>query len=141
MPNARNPAYADVISNNATMLFEGSVALLPHIRNGLLKPLAVTSLARSPQLPDVPTMAEAGVRGFDVQSWQAILAPAGLPPAIVERLHRELAVVLRTAEVKQRLAQLDITQVDLGPVALGAFQRDEIAKWAALVKSANIAAN
>ena len=141
VPNARNPAYADVIANNATMLFEGSVALLPHIRNGLLRPLAVTSPARSPQLPDVPTMAEAGVRGFDVQSWQAIFAPVGVPPPVIDRLHRELVAVLRASEVKQRLAQLDITQVDMGPAELGVFQRDEIAKWAALVKSANIAAN
>lgn len=141
VPNARNPAYADVIASNASMLFEGSVALLPHIRNGLLRPIAVTSLARSPQLPDVPTMVEAGVKGFDVQSWQAIFAPAGVPSPVVERLYRELAAVLRTSEVKQRLAQLDMTQVDMGPAALGAFQREEIAKWAALVKSANMAAN
>ena len=140
VPNARNPAYADVIANNASMLFEGSVALLPHIRNGLLRPIAVTSLARSPQLPDVPTMAEAGVKGFDVQSWQAIFAPAGVPQPVIERLHRELVAVLRTSEVKQRLAQLDITQVDMGPAALAAFQQGEIAKWVALVKSANIAA-
>lgn len=139
VPNARNPAYADVIANNATMLFEGSVALLPHIRNGLLRPIAVTSLVRSAQLPDVPTMQEAGVRGVVVQSWQAIFAPAGVTAAVAERLHRELTSVLRTVEARQRLAQLDITQVNLGLVALGAFQRGEIAKWAALVKSANIA--
>lgn len=141
VPNARNPAYADVIANNATMLFEGSVALLPHIRNGLLRPIAVTSLTRSPQLPEVPTMDESGVKGFDVRSWQAIFAPAGVPAAVVEQLHRELTGVLRTSEVRQRLAQLDITQVDMGPAALGTFQRGEIAKWAAIVKSANIAPN
>lgn len=139
VPNARNPAYADVIANNATMLFEGSVALLSHIRNGLLRPIAVTSLTRSPQLPDVPTMAEAGVPGFDVRSWQAIFGPAGLPQPVTARLHRELAAVLQTSDVKQRLAQLDLSPVDLGPAALADFQRDEIAKWAALVKEANIA--
>lgn len=139
VPNARNPAYADVIANNATMLFEGSVALLPHIRNGLLRPIAVTSLTRSPQLPDVPTMAEAGVPGFDVRSWQAIFGPAGTPQPVIARLYREFTAVLQTSEVKQRLAQLDISPVDMGPAALAAFQRDEIAKWAALVKEANIA--
>ena len=86
-------------------------------------------------------MAEAGVKGFEVQSWQAVFAPAGLPQPVIERLHRELAAVLQSSEVKQRLAQLDITQVDVGPAALGAFQRDQIAKWAVLVKSANIASN
>lgn len=138
VPNARNPAYADVIGNSATMLFEGSVALLPHIRNGLLRPLAVTSAKRSAQLPDVPTLIESGVKGFEVHSWQAIFGPAGLPAPTLDRLARELTAVLRTAEVRQRLAQLDITQVEMGPEALGAFQREEIAKWAALVKSANI---
>ena len=141
VPNARNPAYADVIANNATMLFEGSVALLPHIRNGLLRPIAVTSRARSLQLPDVPTMAEAGVSGFDVQSWQAVFGPAGIPQPVINRLHQELSKVLQMAEVKQRLAQLDILPLELGPAALAAFQRDEIAKWAVLVKSANIATN
>lgn len=140
VPNARNPAYADVIANNATMLFEGSVALLPHIRNGLLRPIAVTSLTRSPQLPDIPTMAEAGVPGFDVRSWQAIFGPAGMPQPVTARLHRELSAVLQTSEVRQRLAQLDISPVDMGPAVLAAFQRDEIAKWASLVKEANIAA-
>lgn len=141
VPNARNPAYADVIANNATMLFEGSVALLPHIRNGLLRPIAVTSRSRSPQLPDVPTMAEAGVGGFEVQSWQAVFGPAGIPQPVINRLHQELSKVLQMAEVKQRLAQLDISPLELGPTALAAFQRDEIAKWAVLVKSANIATN
>ena len=141
VPNARNPAYADVIANNATMLFEGSVALLPHIRNGLLRPIAVTSKARSPQLPEVPTMAESGVTGFEVQSWQAVFGPGGMPQSVITRLHQELANVLLTSEVKQRLAQLDISPLELGPAALAAFQLEEIAKWATLVKSANIAAN
>ena len=141
VPNARNPAYADVIANNATMLFEGSVALLPHIRNGLLRPIAVTSKTRLPQLPEVPTMAESGVPGFEVQSWQALFGPGGMPQSVIIRLHQELTAVLQTSEVKQRLAQLDISPLDLGSEALAAFQREEIAKWATLVKSANIASN
>lgn len=138
VPNARNPAYADVIAGNTTMLFEGSVALLPHIRNGLLRPVAVTSLTRSPQLPDVPTMAESGVAGFDVRSWQAIFGPAGMPQALVERLHREITAAVNSGAARQRLMMLDITPLDMTPVALASFQREEIAKWAAVVKGSRI---
>lgn len=137
VPNSRNPPHADVIAGHATMLFEGTVALLPHIRSGLLRPLAVTSVTRSTQLPQVPTLAESGVAGFDIQSWQALLGPAGLPPPISERLYREISKILQMPDVQQRLAQMGISQRDMGPAALAAFQRQEIAKWATIVKAAN----
>lgn len=138
VPNSRNPAHADVIAGHAAMLFEGSVALLPHIRNGLLRPIAVTSATRSPLLPQVPTMAESGVPGFDMQSWQAIFGPAGLGSRVSELLYREIGKVLQMPDVQGRLSQLGIEPRDMGPAALAAFQRQEIAKWATVVKAASI---
>jgi tripartite-type tricarboxylate transporter receptor subunit TctC len=140
VPNARNPAYADVIAGTTTMLFEGSVALLPHIRSGLLRPIAVTGLTRSAQLADVPTMAESGVAGFDVRSWQAIFGPSGMPPAMVDRLHREFTAAVNSDMVRQRMTALDITPMDMAPAALASFQRDEIAKWANVARLSKIEA-
>jgi len=140
VPNARNPAYADVIAGTTTMLFEGSVALLSHIRSGLLRPIAVTGLTRSPQLADVPTMVESGVAGFDVRSWQAIFGPAGIPKTVVERLHREFTAAVNSDSAKPRMTTLDITPMDMTPAALANFQREEIAKWANVVKLSKIEA-
>ena len=138
VPNARNPAYADVIAGTTTMLFEGSVALLPHIRSGLLRPIAVTGLTRSSQLADVPTMVESGVAGFDVRSWQAIFGPAGMPQAVVERLHREFTAAVNSDAARPRMTTLDITPMDMTPAALANFQREEIKKWADVVKVSRI---
>lgn len=137
VPNSRNPPHGDVIAGHASMLFEGTVALLPHIRNGLLKPIAVTSTTRSAQLPQVPTLAESGVAGFDIQSWQAVFGPAGLPSQVSERLHREISRIVQLPEVQQRLTQMGIAHRDMGPAALAAFQRQEMSKWSAIVKAAN----
>lgn len=137
VPNSRNPPHADVIAGHASMLFEGTVALLPHIRNGLLRPIAVTSMARSAQLPQVPTISESGVAGFDVQSWQAVFGPAALPAQMSDRLYREISKILQLPEVQQRLNQMGISHKDMGPSALAAFQRQEISKWAVIVKAAN----
>jgi tripartite-type tricarboxylate transporter receptor subunit TctC len=119
-------------------MFDTSVVAGPHIEGGRLRALAVTSAKRASAFPNVPTMAESGVPGYDVVSWQAIFAPAGTPKPIVDRLHAELAKILKDPEVQERLAKLGLDPSGMTPAELAAFQKAEIDKWAKVIKAANI---
>ena len=132
------PAIQDVIGGQVPMMFDTSVVAGPHIEGGRLRALAVTSSKRVSAFPNVPTMAESGVPGYDVVSWQAIFAPAGTPKPIVERLHAELAKILKDPEVQDRLAKLGLDPSGMTPSELAAFQKAEIDKWAKVIKAANI---
>ena len=132
------PAIQDVIGNQVPMMFDTTVVAAPHIASGRVRALAVSTAKRVPSLPDVPTMQEAGVPGFDVVSWQAIFAPAGTPAAIVDRLHAEVAKILKEPEVKERFATLGIEPGDMTTREFVEFQKAEIAKWAKVVKEANL---
>ena len=98
----------------------------------------MSSAKRVSSLPNVPTVAESGVPGYEVVSWQAIFAPAGTPKPIVERLHSEIAKILREPEMQERLAKLGMQGADMTTDQIAAFQKAEVAKWAAVIKSANI---
>jgi len=126
-------AMADLIGGNVDVSFQNLGAATGHIRGGRLKALGVTSERRHPQLPDVPTMAEQGVPGFVVTSWQAFMAPKGLPPEIRSRLHAELVAALNAPEVKERFATQGFDVVANTPEQFSAFQRDEIARWSKVV--------
>lgn len=132
------PAIQDVIGGQVPLMFDTTVVAAPFIQSGKVRPLAVTSAKRVPSLPDVPTMAEAGVPGYDVVSWQAMFAPAGTPPAIVQRLHTEVAAILKQPDVQERLAKLGVDPSGMLPQQMAEFQAAEIAKWAKVVKAANI---
>jgi tripartite-type tricarboxylate transporter receptor subunit TctC len=132
------PAIQDVIGGQVPMMFDTSVVAGPHIEGGRLRALAVTSGKRANAFPNVPTMAESGVTGYDVVSWQAIFAPAGTPKPIVDRLHAELAKILQDPEVRDRLAKLGLDPSGMTPAELAAFQKAEIEKWAKVIKAANI---
>ena len=132
------PAIQDVIGGQVPMMFDTSVVAGPHIESGRLRALAVTSSKRAAVFPNVPTMAESGVPGYDVVSWQAIFAPAGTPKPIVNRLHAELAKILKDPEVQDRLAKLGLDPSGMTPSELAAFQKAEIDKWAKVIKAANI---
>jgi tripartite-type tricarboxylate transporter receptor subunit TctC len=132
------PAIQDVMGGQVPMMFDTSVVAGPHIESGRLRALAVTSGKRASAFPNVPTMAESGVPGYDVVSWQAIFAPAGTPKPIVDRLHAELAKILQDPEVRDRLAKLGLDPSGMTPAELTAFQRTEIDKWAKVIKAANI---
>jgi tripartite-type tricarboxylate transporter receptor subunit TctC len=132
------PAIQDVIGGQVPMMFDTSVVAGPHIESGRLRALAVTSSKRATAFPNVPTMAESGVPGYDVVSWQAIFAPAGTPRPIVDRLHAEIAKILQDPEVRDRLAKLGLDPSGMTPAELTAFQKAEIEKWAKVVKAANI---
>lgn len=135
------PAVQDVIGGQVDMMFDTTLIVGPHIAAGKLRPIAVTSSRRLESLPDVPTIAEAGQKGFDMGSWQAIFAPAGTPKPIVDRLHAEIMKIVATPEVQARLKGFGMLPSNMTPDELGAFQKAEVAKWAQVIKAAGIKAD
>ncbi len=132
------PAVQDVIGGQIPMSFETATVALPHVQSGKVRALAVTSAKRSKVLPDVPTLQEAGIAGFDVASWQAIYAPAGTPAPVVQRMNAEIEKILATAEVKVKLDGLGLDHAANTPEQFAAFGRNELAKWQKVVKDGNV---
>lgn len=132
------PAIQDVMGGQIPMSFETALVALPQIKAGKVRALAVTSARRSAVLPEVPTMQEAGIANFDVASWQALYAPAGTPPAIVNKLNAELARIVAQPDTKTRIDGLGLEYTANTPEQFGAFQRNEQAKWARIVKDGNV---
>ena len=131
------PAIQDVIAGQVDMMFDTTVVAGPHIQSGKLRALAVSSSKRLESMPDVPTVAET-LPGFEVLSWQGIFAPAGTPKPIVDRLNTEILKILATQEMQDRLKALGMQPSTFTPAQFGAFQKDEVAKWAAVVKATGI---
>ena len=127
-------AYNDLFSGQVSLMWDNIVAVTNHVRSGRLKPLAVTSAQRAASLPDVPTMAESGLPGFEAVSWIGALVPAGTPQPIVDKIHTDLVAVLRMPEVKQQLGALGAIVVGNTQDEFAAWNRNEIAKWAKAVK-------
>lgn len=130
----------DLLGGQLTANFEAMIPALPHVSAGKLRALAVTGAERSPLLPDVPTVAEAGVAGFESTAWYGVVVPAGTPPDIVKRLNAEFTKILTQPEVKQRITDLGGLQVPLDAESFGKLIHAEIDKWAAVVKAAGIKA-
>jgi len=134
------PAVQDVIGGQVNMMFDTALVVGPHVQAGKLRPIAVTSSKRLESLPDVPTIAEAGEKGFDMGSWQAVFAPAGTPGPIVERLHAEIMKIVATPEVQARLKNFGMLPSQMTPAELGEFQKAEVVKWGKVIKAAGIKA-
>lgn len=133
-------AATDLIAGNVQLSFQNLAVISPHIAGARVRAILVTSEQRHPLLPDVPTAAEAGLADFVVTSWQAVVAPAGVTPALLVRLHREVAAALRHPKTVERMARIGFA-VDVGtPEALRAFQQEEIARWRRVVQTAGIKA-
>jgi tripartite-type tricarboxylate transporter receptor subunit TctC len=132
------PATQDLVAGQIPMTVDTALVALPHIQSGKIRALAVTSGKRTAVLPDVPTLAEAAVPGFDVSSWQALYAPAGTPAAIVARLNTELAQIAAQPEIKAKLASLGVDHNTNTPAQFGEFQKAEQAKWVKIVKDGNL---
>ena len=132
------PAIQDVIGGQVDMMFDTTVVAAPHIQSGKLRAIAVTSATRLASLPDVPTVAESGVSGFESSSWIGILAPAKTPQPIVDRLQRELHAVVHSPEVKERLASLGISASGSTPSEFSAQIQADLKKYAETVKTANV---
>ena len=112
--------------------------MLPAIQTGRVRALAVTSLKRIPQLPAVPTMDEAALPGFEVNSWYGLCAPAGTPAPILDKVHADLTAVLRMPEIQQRFKDLVIEVAPTSPQEFAQFIRAETARWARVIKAAGI---
>ncbi|QMV75524.1 tripartite tricarboxylate transporter substrate binding protein [Comamonas piscis] len=135
------PAVQDVMGGQVDMMFDTALVVGPHIQAGKLRPIAVTSSKRLESLPDVPTIAEAGEKGFDMGSWQAVFAPAGTPKAVVDRLHAEIMKIVATPEVQTRLKAFGMQPSTMTPAELAEFQKAEVAKWAQVIQAAGIKAD
>ena len=131
-------AVTDLIAGNVQFSFQNLGNILPHVQEGRLRAIVVTSAERHPQLPQVPTAAEAGLRDFVVTSWQAMMAPAGTPQPLLARIHEEAAKALRDPEAVQPLQQVGFTVVASTPEDFGAFQRSEIERWRKVIETGGI---
>lgn len=132
------PAIQDVIGGQVDMMFDTTVVAGPHIQSGKVRAIAVSSAKRLDSLPNVPTIAESGVPGFEVLSWQGIFVPAGVPKPIVDRLHTEIMKILQTAEMQDRLKSLGMQPSTMSTDQMAAFQKAEVDKWAQVIKAAGI---
>jgi tripartite-type tricarboxylate transporter receptor subunit TctC len=132
------PALTDVMAGFVEIMFENLPSALPFINANKLKVLAVTGKDRSPVLKSVPTLAESGFPGFDMVSWQALVAPAGTPRAVVDRLNAEVAKVLKTPEMKEKMTGLGTDIVANSPEQFAQYLREETAKWSKIVRDAGI---
>jgi tripartite-type tricarboxylate transporter receptor subunit TctC len=134
------PAIIDLIPGRLSMMFSTAASLMPHVRGGRLRALAVSSAKRFSALPDLPTVAESGVPGFDVSSWYGLLAPAKTPPAIVSKMNAGTVAVLREPQVRQRLEGLGLEVVASSAQEFSAFLKAEMDKWGPVIKAAGITA-
>jgi len=131
-------AMNDVISGQIDMLFSTILQSNAHISSGRLRPLAVSSLQRSPTLPNTPTMQEAGVDGYEMAGWYGVMAPRGTPAPIVEKLNREMVRILKLPETRERLAGDGSDPVGSTPAEFGTHVSTEVKRWAKLIKELDI---
>lgn len=132
------PATVDLLGGQVKVGLPGIAIAIPHARAGRLVPLGVTSAQRVPQFPDVPSIAEAGVPGYDATVWFGLLAPRGTPAAAISRLHREIVKVVRLPEVESAYLATGTLPVTSTPAEFGAFVKAEIVKWGRVIREAGI---
>jgi len=132
------PASADLLAGHIDALSLTLAAVVQHLRGGRMRAIAVSTAARAAALPDVPTVAESGLPGYDVVSWQGLLAPAGTAPAVLERLNREANRALALPEVAQQLATQALEPVGGGTEVLAALLRADVARWPEVVRLAGV---
>lgn len=135
------PALSDIMGGQVMSIIINIPSVLPHIANKRLIPLAVTSAKRAVALPDVPTLMESGVSGYDTVAWFGLLAPARTPPEVVQKLHAQLQQALRQPEVRDTITRLGAESSGAGPQEFGPFIRSEMAKYATVIKNAAIKIN
>jgi tripartite-type tricarboxylate transporter receptor subunit TctC len=132
------PAVADLVGGRVQMMFDAAPSLIQHVKSGKLRVLAAASAQRNRLLPEVPTFAELGYPKVAVSLWYGLLAPAGTPRPVIDRLNRETVKALDSADVREKLLAQGAEQMPGTPEAFGAFMREEMAKWAPVVKQAGV---
>lgn len=136
----RGANFIDVIGGRVTMTFQNAGAILPTVREGKLRGLAVTSLQRSPNMMEFPSMVEAGVPGFEVTSWFGLLAPAGTPQAVVDKLHQEAVKIVQQPQMRESFGKIGLDAVADPPDVFASIIRTDTAKWGKIIKDAGIKA-
>jgi tripartite-type tricarboxylate transporter receptor subunit TctC len=132
------PAITDLLGNQTTCMFDNLPSAMPHIKSGALRAVAVTTAKRSAALPDVPTIAESGVAGYDASSWFGLWAPAATPSALVRRLNEEIKAILALPDVMQTLSDQGAEAAPNSPEQFSTFIQAEAAKWSKVVRTANV---
>jgi tripartite-type tricarboxylate transporter receptor subunit TctC len=135
------PAVTDLIAGQVQVMFDNTPNVLPHVRAGRLKALAVSTKARTAHAPEVPSVDEAGVPGYDVSVWFGVLAPAGTPREVVQRFNTEMVRILNSSEVKDRFSKMGVDVVAGTPEHFSAFLKSEVERWAKVVRDAGIKAD
>jgi tripartite-type tricarboxylate transporter receptor subunit TctC len=133
------PGVTDVLAGNVQFMFNALPSMLQHVQAGKLRALGTTGAKRAPQLPDVPTVAEA-VPGYEVTTWYSFVAPAGTPQAVVEKLNREISAIVQSPEMREKLKGQGLEADAMSPAELASLYRTETAKWAKVIRDAKIAA-
>jgi tripartite-type tricarboxylate transporter receptor subunit TctC len=134
------PALSDIIAGRVSMMFADFTTAMPHVAAGTVRPLAVSRIQRSSLYPDLPTLDEAGIKGFDLDAWAGVVARTGTPGAVVTKLNRELRKVIDSPDVQARLKNIGFEGFSSTPEELGAFMKVQLAKWEKMVKDAGIKA-
>jgi tripartite-type tricarboxylate transporter receptor subunit TctC len=135
------PATIDLLAGNVALMFNNLISAVPNVKAGRLRALAVTGSARTAALPDLPTVAEAGVPGYEASTWYAMFAPPGAAAALVERLHKDVAAVVKSPEIRKQLSAVGIEPVGGAPDQLAKYLRSEIVKWGKVAKASGAKAD
>ena len=133
-----SPALGDVIAGRVVMFIGNLPPAMPHIKSGNVRALAVTTAQRSPLVPELPTLTESGLPGFETVAWFGMFAPAGTPKSIVDKIQAEIARIVREPDVRERIAALGGEPVGNTPEAFSAIVKSDVAKWKKVVKDANV---
>lgn len=132
------PAITDVVTGQVELMFSPIAIAMPHVKAGKLRPLAVTSAKRWPALPQLPTVAESGLQGYEATGWYGVVAPARTPAPVVTRLNQEIVAVLALPEVRQQFASFDLEPIGNSPEQMASHIKAELTKWARVVKQAKL---
>jgi tripartite-type tricarboxylate transporter receptor subunit TctC len=134
------PAMIDILGGHTKVAFSTTLTAPPYVRDGKLRALGIGAAKRSPSLPDVPTVAEAGVPGYEVANWIGIVAPAGTPQAIIDKLHQEITAIQDSPEVARQFAAEGAEPMRMSSAAFGTYMVTEMAKWEHVVREGGIKA-
>lgn len=135
------PMMADLLGGNLLVAVDNIATAIPHMKAGKLRGLAVTSAVRSGAAPDIPTMAESGLAGYELSSWQAVFAPAGTPQPIVDRLHAEIAKILKSPDIQKRFAELGLDPSGMPPQELAALVKNDVPRLGKVVRDSGAKAD
>ena len=135
------PMMTDLLGGNLLVAVDNIATALPHMKSGKLRALAVTTATRSSVAPDVPTMAESGLPGYELSSWQAVFAPAGTPPAIIDKLYAEISRILKTPEMQKRFTELGLDPSGMTPAELTALIKSDVPRLGKVVKDSGARAD